>query len=537
MKKIFLPYGSKRRRLARSLLVRAGLIDDKDNAYGHWVRTIEPYMLSSQGKYKYNPLISIIVPAYNTPNKYLQPLIYSIINQSYQNWELILVNASNNKRSKTAIDAIAEHDVRIKIVTPKRNMGIAGNTNLGINKARGEYTCFVDHDDLLSRFALAEVIAALQDPQNRPDLIYTDEDKLSENGNNRIRPHFKPDWSPDMLRFANYITHLLVVRTELLHKVGGLDKKLDGAQDFDLILRLSEQTSKIQHIPKTLYHWREAKGSTAIRIQHKKYATEAGVSALKNHLRRIGTDADVWSIEGKPAFYQVRYKVSKKEPVLILINKKLPIICQQIIESKVAENTEYKNYDIKTWSKMTDLKTVPSSYKYLVVINDFVWPLYTGWLSELVGLLNQAHVGAAMPRVANNEWQVVDVGLIKQQDGYKNLFKGIGVAEDTYFGAPDWLRNVSALSGRIFAVRQATLSKHMQATDFDSRYEFSIKPDFFERLVKNGLYNTVWTHITWIAEEANLTMNSDRLYNQNLTIGQKGQVALLASKKEGSTNG
>jgi glycosyltransferase involved in cell wall biosynthesis len=234
--------------------------------YDEWIKSIEPKLFDiTEDILVKKPLISIVVPAFNTPEKYLVPLIQSFLDQKYGNWQLCLADASTDVSRSEAIKQEAKKDKRIKYTKLKENAGIAANTNKGIEIADGAFIGFTDHDDMLSPFALLEVARVLNEHAD-VELIYSDEDKLSDDGKERLMPFFKPDWSPVLFAGVNYMAHLVVVKRELLESVGALRAGFDGSQDFDFLLRITEKTNKIHHIPKILYHWRMAEGSTALAI-------------------------------------------------------------------------------------------------------------------------------------------------------------------------------------------------------------------------------------------------------------------------------
>jgi O-antigen biosynthesis protein len=312
--KQFFPEGSVRLKFAKKIkkLLRGSHLQGY-SAWAHEQR--DKIQLFEYEKLNYEPLISIVVPAYNTPERYLEPLVNSVIGQLYENWELVLVDASNDPLLSKNIENQQNIDKRIKVF-PIENKGISENTNYGIKKAKGEYIALLDHDDLISYDAVYEVVRAIN---NNPDsdLIYSDEDKITDDGGLFVQPHLKPDWSPDLLTHVNYITHFLVIRKIIIEKVGYLDPDKDGSQDFDLVLRVTDYTKNIVHIPKILYHWRLAANSTAQDISNKPYIKEAGVRALTNHYKRIKVDAKVTAKKDKPGFYSTDYLYKEKVTIVV----------------------------------------------------------------------------------------------------------------------------------------------------------------------------------------------------------------------------
>ena len=213
--------------------------------------------------FEYMPKISIVVPIYRTPEKYLYHMIESVCCQTYQNWELCLSDGSGEDfELRKIVGEYCKKDNRIKVTNSNRSLRIAENTNRAIELSTGEYIAFMDHDDMLAEDALFRCVEYLNNSKDT-DIIYTDEDKVSNDGKNFFQPHFKPDFNKDLLLSMNYICHFVVVKRDVLLRVGGLRAEYDGAQDYDFLLRCITVTDKIAHIPYVLYHWRVHDNSTA----------------------------------------------------------------------------------------------------------------------------------------------------------------------------------------------------------------------------------------------------------------------------------
>ena len=270
--------------------------------------------------FPYMPKISIIVPLYNTPEKFLKEMVDSVVNQSYANWQLVLVDASDKDSGyiKKAVDSYK--DGRITYKKLDENKGISGNTNAGFALAEGDYFALLDHDDVILPNALYENVKAIN--ETGAQVLYSDEITLDGDLKHLIQFHFKIDYAPDFLRGVNYITHFLVFEKALFEKVGPYeDASYDGAQDFDLTLRLSEQANMVYHIPKVLYYWRGHAGSTANDMSTKMYAFEAGRRAIQDHLARIGLKGTV-SIQKYPGSYRTVYEVDGNPQVSVVIPNK-----------------------------------------------------------------------------------------------------------------------------------------------------------------------------------------------------------------------
>lgn len=253
---------------------------------------------------------SIVVPTYHTPELFLRQMIESVLGQTFCRIELCIADGSSDASVENIVKEYAAADTRVKYKRLKENKGISENTNEGLKMAIGEYVGLLDHDDLLETHALYEIRMALaKEPQ--ADVIYTDEDKVSFDLQHYFEPHLKPDFNPDLLRSNNYICHFLVVKRELLESIGGFRKEYDGAQDYDLVLRLAEKAKRIVHIPKVLYHWRSHEASTAANPMSKLYAYEAGKRAIEAHLKRCGEPGAV-SDTRFYGFYQTNYDVPRE---------------------------------------------------------------------------------------------------------------------------------------------------------------------------------------------------------------------------------
>ena len=267
------------------------------------------------------PCISVVVPLYNTPLLYLRQMAESVLGQSYTNLELVLVDASDREHAEVGAYCKGLADERVNYVRLAKNGGISNNTNLGFAEANGDYLALLDHDDTLQKNALYEVVRAIN--ETGADFLYSDEIVLGADLKTLREYHFKPDFSPDTLRGCNYITHFSVFCRELLQQAGGGERaQFDGAQDYDLILRLTEQAKVVHHIPKVLYFWRSHALSTASDISAKPYAIEAGAKAIAAQLQRLGLPGTVAPQEDAPGSYRVTYELTARPLVSVLIPNK-----------------------------------------------------------------------------------------------------------------------------------------------------------------------------------------------------------------------
>lgn len=343
---------------------RSGFLCLDPAARAHYLATLSPSMYRCAGGPEYKsrtiarrrflsginreefadlvgPKFSVIVPLYRTPANFLNDMVGSVVDQVYQNWELILLNAS--PEDATLQDALTKiADSRVRVIELEGNNGISDNTNVGIEAASGDYVVFFDHDDLLDPLALYYYAEAINE-DGSIDALYCDEDFLNEEGE-FVAPHFKSDFNLDLLRCHNYITHLLAVRASFAKELM-LRSAFDGAQDYDFLLRLVERTTNIVHIPDVLYHWRISDTSTAKSAGNKGYADDAGRRALQEHLDRCGIAATA-ELTDDACFYHVTYEVVGDPLISILIpNKDSVKVLKRCIDS-VEGLTHYRNFEI-----------------------------------------------------------------------------------------------------------------------------------------------------------------------------------------------
>ncbi len=318
--------------------------------YAEWISRHEKPDLKEQRKeiqgFAYRPLISILMPVYNVEIKWLEKCIDSVLDQTYAHWELCISDdASTDPAIRKCLESYQAKDDRIKVVFRQENGHISLATNSALEMAEGEFIALLDNDDELPPFALYEVAKVLN-VHPELDLIYSDEDKIDADGN-RFDPHFKADWSPDTLMGNNYISHLGVYRTSIVKELGGFRKGYEGSQDYDLVLRVTEQipADHIYHIDRVLYHWRTIPGSTASNGEAKSYIYDSGVRALTDALSRRNIKGSVrpGRISG---FYEITYDVLQEDLVSVIIPTKNGYEDLKTCVDSIIEKTSYSNYEI-----------------------------------------------------------------------------------------------------------------------------------------------------------------------------------------------
>lgn len=315
--------------------------------YARWIFLNEPMddelKLQSEMYFPVLPKISVVVPVYNTQISYFTDMVKSVQHQSYVNWELCLADGYSKNRDELREYINSLDDDRIQFICCPQNYGIAGNTNAALEHASGDYIAFLDHDDMLAPFALFEVVNCINHCPG-VELIYSDDDRISENGI-RSMPCFKPDFSFDHLRACNFIGHLTVASHSLFEKVGLLDSKYDGSQDYDFVLKASEQAGRIEHIPKILYHFRMHAQSVSMNENAKSYAYSAAKAAIQASLDRQGLDGTVEDGVITNS-YRIRYRIEGCPTVTIIIPTMDHVSDLRVCVESILQKSTYKDYEI-----------------------------------------------------------------------------------------------------------------------------------------------------------------------------------------------
>jgi GT2 family glycosyltransferase len=471
-------------------------------------------------KFKHRPLISIILPLYNTPHDFLRECIDSVIGQSYTNWELCITDdASSNDVESVVRDYQASHN-NIKFIRLEKNMHITGASNAALALAQGEFIALLDHDDLLMPNALFESAKVInQEPLT--DLIYSDEDKF-EAGRGHTDPFFKPDWSPDFLYSCNYITHFAVIRTKLVEKVGGFRHGTEGAQDWDLFLRLTQVTKNIWHIPKILYSWRLSATSTAKSSSSKPYAYINQLRVLRDSLAAMNTAGSVFG-SSFMGFWRVRYYIKSHPLVSIIIPTKDNYELIKTCVESVIEKTTYPYFEIvlvdtgTTDSRVLELyqsnlftnnpiKVVSltgkfnfsgacnfgakqSSGEYLLFLNNDTEVISPEWVENLLEHAQRPEIGMVGCRLWFPDGRLQHVGVILSdrdvafnscygQDPTRDIFKNIYVSN---------IRNCAAVTAACAMVER---SKFDRVGGFEEKLRVTYNDvDICLKLLGKGYYN------------------------------------------------
>ena len=441
-------------------------------------------------KWKRKPLISIVVPVYNTPQVFLRQMIESVQNQSYSEWELCIGNASpENKEMKKILEEY-KNDARIKEVEIPENKGISQNTNRAMEIASGEWIGLLDHDDLLAPNALYEIAKAVNEHPDA-EVIYTDEDKVTTDLKEHFQPHLKPDFNLDLLRSNNYICHFFVASRDLIKRVGGFRPEFNGAQDYDLILRCTEQAKQIMHIPKILYHWRVHKASTADNPASTMYAFDAGKRAIEEHLVRCRTKGTVQHTKDL-GFYRVKYEVCGEPLVSIIIpNKDQSEALKKCLDS-IREKTSYRNYEIiivennseepetfafykkiagekikiVTWegefnySAINNFGVRHARGDYLLLLNNDVEIINGDWLTEMLSHCQRKEVGIVGAKLYYPDNTIQHAGIIIGIGGVAgSVFVGLPRAFSGYLHKASIQLDLSAVTAACMLVKRSVFEQ------------------------------------------------------------------------------
>lgn len=394
-------------------------------SYQKWIKHHLPdgAELEAQRKmhFQWQPKISVVVPLYKTPEKYLRALVRSLQMQTYANWELCVSDGSGPDSPITGLlDQLKEEESRIRVFYSGKQLQISENTNAAIKIATGDFVAFADHDDELTPHALYECVKALNENKEL-EVLYSDEDKMTMDGRKLFQPHFKPDFNIDLLCTVNYICHLFVVKRTLIQKVGMLRSEFDGAQDYDFIFRCTEEAgaARIHHIPKILYHWRCHEGSTSENPESKLYAFQAGQRAVKGHYERLGIPVEI--TEGEfLGLYRTKFMWDEKPLISIIIPNKDHIDDLKRCIDSIEEKSTYDNYEIIVVENNSDQEATFAYYKELEAGNEKVKVVYWDGIFNYSAINNfgvQFAKGEYL-LLLNNDTEIINPDCLEELLGY-----------------------------------------------------------------------------------------------------------------------
>lgn len=513
--------------------------------YSTWIKRNEPSASQLKGleeesrRWKYRPKISLVTPVYDPRRDHFVACIESVFKQTYDNWELCLVDGgSAQPYVAKLLNEFSAQDPRVKVLSLSENRGIAGNSNSALKMASGEYVGFLDHDDVLAPFALHEAARALNEDETI-DLLYSDEDKIPSRGSRRYDPSFKSDWAPDTMLSYNYLCHFAVVRRGLLEEIWGFREGYDGAQDYDLILRIVQRTKKIRHIPKVLYHWRATEGSTALEATQKPYAMDAARRAIADHLRHRGFEAKV--VDGYlPTTYRVMYRIRGNPKVSIIVPTRDKVDLLRPCVESVLGKTNYDNYELVIVDNQSQDGATHRFYESLkgnprVRIIQYAWPfnfsminnfavrstnaphllflnndtevMAPEWLSAMLEYSQREDVGAVGARLLFTDGSIQHAGVIIGVGGVgghaHRLFPG---SSDGHMGRTKIVQNLSAVTAACMMMRR-TIFDEVGGFDEGLAYAFN-DVDLCLKIREKG-YLIVYTPYAELYHHESATRGSD----------------------------
>jgi GT2 family glycosyltransferase len=475
------------RRIETGVVIERAFATDYDRWIAEFEDRDESDLRAAIQWFDARPLISIVMPVYQTPCELLERAVESVRRQTYDNWELCIADdCSGQPALETLIEKLARTDSRFRTTKRESRGGVAAASNSALELARGEFVAMLDHDDELAPDALLHVVEAIN---RHPGVgwLYSDEDKIDTNGR-RYDPFFKPAWSPDLLLSLNYICHFSVCRRDLVERTGGFRPEYDGSQDYDLFLRLSRLTDDIVHIPRILYHWRAFPGSSAAHASYKPHALDAAWRALIDYL---GSAQIAASVEpGRyPGEWRVRYQWPAAPRVSILIPSggKLEVLRTNL--DQLATKTNYENYEIMVidnsggteiedfvrgwsnsgrsaryvdcrqqafnWSALNNQAARLSNSELLLFLNDDTEVIAPDWLTSMVELGMRPEVGAVGAKLLFHDGRIQHAGVVMGLfETCGHAFRGLPGDARHYFDFPEVVRNVSAVTGACLLARR-----------------------------------------------------------------------------------
>lgn len=480
--------------------------------------TAEGKKLAKQVKF------SILVPLYNTPERFLKEMITSVINQTYENFELCLADGSDKEHGYVEAISKSYADDRIVYKRLEKNGGIAENTNAALEMATGDYIALLDHDDVLHPSVLFEYAKAVN--EQNADYLYCDEVTFkNKNIDDMITLHFKPDYAPDNLRANNYICHFSAFKRSLLEGEELFRTKFNGSQDHDMILRLTDKAERIVHIPRILYYWRSHSASVASDISAKPYAIQAAKDAVADHLRRHGVeDFSIESTRAYEVIFRIRYKVLGEPLISILIpNKDHVEDLKRCIDSIINKST-YSNYEIIVIENNSETKEIKEYYEtlkqygdkikvvnydgtfnyslvnnfgasyakgdYILLLNNDTEVITNDWMEEMLMYAQREDVGAVGAKLYYPDNTIQHAGIILKMGAhrtaghchYKRDREFLG-----YMGRLCYAQDFSAVTGACLMVKKSLWDK---LEGLDREFEISLNDiDFCLRLRELGLLN------------------------------------------------
>lgn len=502
--------------------------------YWEWIETVEePSLPSPEGlqaaleAMAHKPLISIVMPVYNTPKNYLRDCIDSVRAQSYPNWELCIADDKSPKSHvRKILQEYAEKDARIRVVFREENGHISQASNSALEIATGEFVALMDHDDALPEHALFFIAQAINESPDT-QIFYSDEDKIDKRGN-RFEPHFKSDWNPDLFFSQNYVSHLGVYKRDLLNRIGGFRTGVEGSQDQDLLLRCLPHVGEgeIVHIPRVLYHWRMVEGSTALAAAEKSYTTDAGLTALQDYFAANGPAGARVESGLKPNTYHVCWPIPEPAPLVsLLIPTRDRKAITEVAVRSILDKTTYPNYEIIildngsveeetlqwfseiqkdervrvirydhpfNYSAINNFGATHAKGSLIGLINNDVEVITPGWLTEMVGHACRESIGCVGAKLYYSNGTLQHAGVIVSLGGVAgHSHKHFPGDAPGYFRRLQLTQNLSAVTAACLIIRKKIYDEVGGLDETNLSVAFN-DVDFCLKVREAG-YRNLWT--------------------------------------------
>ena len=533
------------------------------------------------------PLISLVMPVFNTPKPFLIDAIDSVLVQVYENWELCIVNdASTENHVSSTLSLYAEKDNRVRVLENSDNLHISASSNRGVEMAKGEFVALLDHDDLLRPHSLLRVVEEINESPEAV-LLYSDEDKIDLDGS-RTQPYFKPDWNPDLLFSQNYLCHFLVLKKEIILDVGGFREGYEGSQDWDLVLRVTSKlnSNQIVHIPDILYHWRIHESSVAMHLDAKSYSVKAAEKAMCDLALKTDLEAEVVVVQEQYLRMKRTINIGSTSPLISII---IPTrdnydVLKRCLET-IRDKTIFQNYEIIiidndskdpatlellrieadfskqkvlnykgsfNYSAINNFAVQKAEAQCVLLLNDDIEITDGDWLEELTSQAMRKEIGAVGGKLFYPDGAIQHAGILIGYCGVAGeLYKGMPGDTPGQMQRANLIQNVSAVTGACLAIEKTKYLKVGGLDEKNLKVAFN-DVDFCLRLIESGFRNLYTPFAKMIhhesisrgrddtpskkarfVSEANYMkhrwkdfINNDPMYNQNLSLGQHRQFEM-----------
>ncbi|HEY0179039.1 MAG TPA: glycosyltransferase family 2 protein, partial [Dokdonella sp.] len=472
------------------------------------------------------PSFSVVVPTYNTPERWLRRCLDSVLEQTYPHWELCVADdASERPHVRKILAEYAARDPRVRVTSRAQRGHISAASNSALELAHGDYVAMLDHDDELHPEALQSIAeAVLENP--RLKLIYTDEDKIDTQGS-RFDPYFKPDWNLDLLRGYNFINHLSVYSRDLVRAVGGFRRGFEGSQDWDLVFRCSERIAadEIGHVPRVLYHWRAIPGSTATGVGEKHYAHVSGQRAVREHLIRCGVVGEVLEVRELNGAFRVRHALPDPPPLVSIVipTRDRVALLRQCVDS-IVEKTTYPRYEIVivdnqssepptrdyfasladrifirvlrhdapfNYSRINNRAVAACKGSVICLLNNDIEVITPQWLDEMVSQAVRPEIGAVGAMLYYPNDTIQHAGVVTGIHGVaSHAYSGMQRGYPGNMGRARLVQAMTAVTGACMAVRR---SVYEQVGGLDESLAVAFNDIDFCLRVEQAGYRNLWT--------------------------------------------